>query len=88
MADAYATFSAFLFSRSEGFTAADVDTIIQIFVDSIVENVTMNNSQTVQAAFASSISENVTMADNTVTSSWIKIIDTQSPDWTIINNAQ
>ena len=59
------------------------------FIFSITENFSPADAPSVIATFRSAISENTTLSDGTTTiSDWIKIIDSQTPNWVVINNSQ
>jgi len=55
-----------------------------VFLD-IIENINPADVPAIQAAFVAAIAENVNMADNTQVSGWIKIIDAQTANWTVVN---
>jgi hypothetical protein len=66
---------------TEALTSDDARIITAQFAQAVFENLTPANAQTIRADFATAIAENVNLLDNTITSGWIKIIDSQIANW-------
>lgn len=79
------TFVTFI---SEAMSVAAAQTAITIFNGSVFENINPADIPTVKATFASSQNEPITAADVLLAAAWIRINDTQTTNWTLIDNRQ
>ena len=86
--DVIAIAGSFATAVTENFTSNDIRTISAGFVQAVAENTTIADINTTQSTFLDAIVENIYMLDSSIARGWIKINDTQNPNWTSINNFQ
>jgi len=75
-------------SITENFGAADSNSASLVVIYAINENVTMVDKNAETSAFTDAITENTALLDTTATDGWIKINNSQSTPWILINNTQ
>ena len=81
-----ATFIAYI---TENFYPADVKTVLAAFNSNMLENITLNDSNQAVATFNKSQTESFALnADAPLGFAWVKIDNTESTQWVLIDNRQ
>jgi hypothetical protein len=80
--------NVFFRAVSEAMSMGDAQTVVQFFAALITENIAVQDVNQVQKITGATQIENITVADVLLAAAWIKINDTQSTDWTLIDNRQ
>jgi hypothetical protein len=76
------------FAVTENLSSDDSRSITAQFASAIAENINMADSSTQISTFNQSIIENMILLDFAIARGWIKINDTQNPNWVQIDNTQ
>jgi len=67
---------------------ANAQIMIAAFVGAIVENLSLNDQKTLIANFVSSASERITLDSLPIGWGWIRIDDSETTEWVLIDNSQ
>jgi len=73
------------FVITENISPADNKTVVAAFVSTANENVNTADTPTALASFVSSKIETITLNSTPIATGWVKINDSQIPNWTIIS---
>jgi F0F1-type ATP synthase delta subunit len=68
----------------ENLSVADSATVVSLFFESVFENLNSADAAAVLSTFQVAITENTTLADSAAVAGWLKIINDQSANWTLI----
>ena len=86
--DAEAVVATFVTFITENFGAADVKTVVSAFASTIAENVNLADAPQGNKTQYPSIIENITLGDAPLGFAWVKIDNTESTQWVLIDNRQ
>jgi hypothetical protein len=75
-------------SVSESTTLTDTQSTVVSFVPQIAELLTLTDSESAIAVYVPTVTETITLVDAQIQRGWIKIDNSQNPNWVDINNYQ
>jgi hypothetical protein len=73
---------------SESATLTDTQSTVVDFAPQIAELLTLTDSESATAVYAPAVTDTITLVDVPVQRGWIKIANSQNPNWSDINNYQ
>jgi hypothetical protein len=75
-------------SISESISFTDTQSAIFDFAPQIAESLTLTDSESAIAVYVPTVADTITLVDAPVQRGWIKIVNSQNPNWVDINNYQ
>ena len=88
LSDSNTTSGAFLQSLTENVSFADSQSGSVTFLSSITENFNPQDSTSTQSTFNNSIVENFSLSDSNNSGGWVRVNDSNTMTWILINNTQ
>jgi len=86
--DAEAVVATFITSITEAIRASESSSVVLNFVAKTIENVSLADINQVAVTFNKAQTENVNLLDTPIGFAWVKIDNTESTQWVLIDNRQ